>query len=243
MTNETPKMSAKDPTEIREMFAAIAERYDRLNQLMTFGQHQSWRREVVDRLKLEPGDAVLDIGAGTGDLALEVSSRGKASFVVACDFTMEMLRIGQSREGAQSIDWVLADAHRMPFPQAAFDGVVCGFLLRNLGDLRGGLDEQTRLIKPGGMAVWLDTTLLQSGPLKPVLSFYMDHILPKLAGWLAGDRPAYAYLSQSSANFLSAVRLAERILASGFERVGFAKKMLGAVAIHWGSKPGGSFKA
>lgn len=239
MIKGTPTMSKKDPAKIREMFAAIAARYDRLNQLMTFGQHRAWRRQVVERLKLEPGDVVLDIGAGTGDLALQASSRGMASCVVACDFTLEMLRIGQSREGAGTVDWVLADAKRMPFAPAAFDRMLCGFLLRNLDDLQAGLEEQARLLKPGGWAVWLDTTPVRPGPLKPLLSLYMDHILPALAGWLAGDKPAYTYLSRSSASFVSAVRLVDHILTSGFEHVGYALKMLGAVAIHWGRKPGG----
>ncbi|MDH3942485.1 MAG: ubiquinone/menaquinone biosynthesis methyltransferase [Anaerolineae bacterium] len=236
MSISRPPRPEKDPRRVREMFAAIAGGYDRLNRVLTFGQDRAWRREALNRLGAGTGDVVLDVGAGTGDLAIELASLGTGCRVIACDFTAEMLALGRAREGARSVDWVLADAQKLPFSPATFDRVVSGFLLRNLADLQGGLVEQARVLKGGGKAVWLDTSPLAPGMLKPLLSVYMERIVPLLGGWLARDRPAYGYLSRTSAGFVPAARLAAHMIAAGFEQVNYVRRMLGVVAIHWGAK-------
>lgn len=228
----------KDPHTIREMFAAIAGRYDLLNQLMTFGRHHAWRRGVIDRLRLSENQLVLDLGAGTGDLAFEAIARDESLLIVACDFTMEMLTLGKNRKGGDKIIWLCADAQRLPFPPQVIDRVVCGFLLRNLNDLPAGLEEQARVLKLGGSAAWLDTSPLSPGLLKPIISWYLRHFIPTAGAWLAGNRPAYGYLSKTSVSFQTAAQLTERIFEAGFEQVGWVKQMFGSVAIHWGSKPG-----
>jgi demethylmenaquinone methyltransferase/2-methoxy-6-polyprenyl-1,4-benzoquinol methylase len=221
---------------VRAMFARIAWRYDLLNRLMTFGRDRAWRREAVDRLELRGGGRVLDVGAGTGDLSKACLEANSDALIVACDFTREMLELGKSRPGAGRIAWVLADAERLPFASEIFDGVVSGFLLRNVVDLDRALCEQVRVLKPGGRFASLDTTPPGSGVLSPLIRFYLRRVIPLLGRLVAGDAAAYRYLPASTEAFTAAERLAERLRSAGLEAVGFTRRMLGTIAIHWGQK-------
>ncbi|HPO57410.1 MAG TPA: class I SAM-dependent methyltransferase, partial [Anaerolineaceae bacterium] len=134
---------------VREMFARIAPRYDLMNRLMTGGQDRAWRREVIARAGLQPGQRLLDLGAGTGDLAFEALRRHPGVQVVAADFTPAMLQVGRKRPEPHP-GWAAADALRLPFPDESFDALVSGFLLRNVADLDQALAEQYRVLRPGG---------------------------------------------------------------------------------------------
>ena len=143
---------------VRRLFSRIATRYDRVNRWMTWGQDVSWRCEVVSLAALPKGGRLLDIGTGTGDLALEALSRDTSLLTAGADFTMEMMRIGRDRRGGGSVRWVNADGMDLPFPTEYFDAVVSGYLLRNVGNLERSLAEQYRVLKKGGHVVSLDTT-------------------------------------------------------------------------------------
>src|SRR5574342_485758 len=120
---------------VRRMFERIASRYDLLNRLMTAGQDRRWRSEVVRRVALQPGERLLDLGAGTGDLALEAIRQVPAARVVGADFARPMLTIARQRGANTGAGWILADALQLPFARATFDALVSGFLLRNVSDL------------------------------------------------------------------------------------------------------------
>jgi demethylmenaquinone methyltransferase/2-methoxy-6-polyprenyl-1,4-benzoquinol methylase len=224
------------------MFASIANRYDLMNRAMTLGQDIRWRREVIRRACLPAGGKLLDLGAGTGDLAREALRQRPGVWVVAADFTLEMMRVGRewgTLEGRQNAepDWSAADAQRLPFPGNTFDAVVSGFLLRNVSDLNRCLGEQQRVLKPGGWIVTLDTTPPPRTPLAPLLRFQLHTVIPALGGILTGQREAYTYLPDSTEGFLEPERLAARLCAEGFVQVGFRRLMFGTVAIHWGRMP------
>ncbi len=221
---------------VRAMFARIAGRYDLLNGLMTLGQDTSWRREAVRRLAPTPRARVLDLGTGTGDLAFEVRRQAPGARLVAADFTPEMMALGRSRPGGEEVAWVVADALNLPFAQDTFDGVISGFLMRNVIDVDRALAEQYRALRPGGALVCLDTTPPRPGPLHPLLTFHLHRVVPLLGRLVAGDAEAYNYLPDSTEGFLAAEALAERMDRAGFEAVGFVRRMLGTVAIHWGRK-------
>jgi demethylmenaquinone methyltransferase/2-methoxy-6-polyprenyl-1,4-benzoquinol methylase len=228
---------------VQSMFARIARRYDLMNRLMTAGQDAGWRREVIRRAALPPRGRLLDLGAGTGDLAFEALRQQPTCQPLAADFTIEMMRVGQSRArrlaaGSHSLGWAAADAQRLPFADETFDAVVSGFLLRNVGDLPGSLGEQRRVLKPGGRFVALDTTPPPRSPLAPLLRFHLHTLIPALGGLIAGNAAAYRYLPDSTEDFLEPEQLAARLLAAGFVQVGFHRRMLGTVAIHWARKPG-----
>ncbi len=223
--------------QVRDMFARIARRYDLLNRLMTFGLDRGWRREAIECLELGPGNRVLDVGAGTGDLSFACLKARPQAQVVACDFTREMLAIGKHRSGAERIAWVLADAGHLPFADTSFDGVVSGFLLRNVVDLDRVLSEQERILKRRGRFASLDTTPPGPGPFTPLIRFHLRCVIPFLGRLVAGDAAAYRYLPASTEAFARAEPLAERMRAAGLASVSFARRALGTIAIHRGLKP------
>jgi demethylmenaquinone methyltransferase / 2-methoxy-6-polyprenyl-1,4-benzoquinol methylase len=223
---------------VRDMFTRIAHRYDLMNRLMTAGQDVRWRREVIRRAKVPSGGYVLDLGAGTGDLAREALRQVPDCHPVAVDLTLEMMRVGRARIRSNDgiIKWMSSDALALPFPEHTFEVAVSGFLLRNVIDIERTLAEQYRVLKPGGRLVALDTTQPSENLLTPLIRFHLDTVIPKMGSWLAGDKEAYRYLPETTSNFLPAERLAVLIQQAGFQDTGFRRLMFGTVAIHWGRK-------
>jgi demethylmenaquinone methyltransferase/2-methoxy-6-polyprenyl-1,4-benzoquinol methylase len=218
---------------VQSMFARIAPHYDRMNRLMTAGQDVRWRQEAIRRTALPQGGCLLDLGAGTGDLAAEAQRQFRGSQVIAADFTLEMMQFGRSCKDA-SLAWSGADALHLPFPEQSFDAVVSGYLLRNVSNLPLALCEQHRVLKPGGRIVALDTTRPPRRLLSPLINFHLHTVIPTLGRLLTGETEAYSYLPESTQGFLSAEQLAARLVQAGFRQVGFRRLMFGTMAIHWG---------
>jgi demethylmenaquinone methyltransferase/2-methoxy-6-polyprenyl-1,4-benzoquinol methylase len=226
---------------VQGMFTQIARRYDLMNRLMTFGQDMRWRREVIRRASLPPTGNLLDLGAGTGDLAREALRQYPDCQPTAADFTLEMMKVGRQLEAQQQPDspalaWSAADALNLPFPEGVFDAVVSAFLLRNVGSLNTAIQEQYRVLKPGGRLVCLDTTPPAPGLLAPLIKFHLHVVIPTLGGLISGDSQAYQYLPSSTEAFLQPEQLADTLRQNGFRQVGFIRRMFGTVAIHWGVK-------
>jgi demethylmenaquinone methyltransferase/2-methoxy-6-polyprenyl-1,4-benzoquinol methylase len=221
---------------VRSMFARIAPQYDLMNRLMTAGQDVRWRREVIRKVSLKPQARILDLGAGTGDLAFETLKQQPTCVPFASDFTLEMIHKGKLRPNAERLTWAAGDATQLPFESETVDAVVSGFLLRNVVNIRRALEEQHRVLKPGGMMVALDTTRPRPGPLAPLVRFHMHTVIPALGKLIARDREAYTYLPDSSEQFLLAEQLAALMVRTGFQEVGFRRYMFGSIAIHWGRK-------
>jgi demethylmenaquinone methyltransferase / 2-methoxy-6-polyprenyl-1,4-benzoquinol methylase len=223
---------------VQGMFGRIADRYDLMNRVMTFGQDSRWRREVIALADLKQGGVLLDLGSGTGDLVRECLKVNLVSQAVAADFTEEMMQIGRSRHpDSDKVDWLAADALHLPFPDESFDAVVSAFLLRNVADLRQALAEQYRVLKPGGRLVCLDTTPPKKNILSPFIDFHLHVVIPLLGKWIAGEASAYQYLPETTAKFVAAERLAARFQETGLQQVSFKLRMFGTIAIHWGHKP------
>jgi len=219
---------------VQSMFTRIAHRYDLMNRLMTGGQDVRWRRTVIQLARLRPNASLLDLGAGTGDLAREALAQQPGARVTAADFTLEMMIVGR-RNG--DLSWSAADALNLPFKDRTFDAVVSGFLMRNVTDVQRSLKEQYRALKPAGRIVILDTTRPGRNILSPFIWLHMHVVIPLLGGLLSGFKDAYHYLPDSTERFLTAEELAVRMAAVGFKSINFKRLMFGTIAIHSGEKP------
>lgn len=223
-------------SDLQAMFTSIARRYDLMNWLMTGGQDTRWRWEVIRRTNLPPGGRILDLGAGTGDLAYLALRQNPDCTPVAADFTLAMMRVGKANRADESINWSAADALNLPFESGCFEAVVSGFLLRNVDDIARSLEEQRRVLKPGGRLVALDTTRPERNLISPFVNFHLHVIIPNLGRLITGSEVAYTYLPDSTEAFMRAEQLADRMREAGFQQVGFRRLMLGTIAIHWAEK-------
>ncbi len=222
---------------VQDMFGRIARRYNLMNRLMTFGQDRRWRRFVVWQAALPRGGWLLDIATGTGDIAFEARRQVPDLHVVAADFALPMMRVGQQRSGAHAIAWQAADTLHLPYATAAFDAVTSGYLFRNVTDIPGALAEQVRVLRPGGRLVTLDTTPPPRGPLRPFIQFHLKFVIPALGRIISGQADAYRYLPESTLGFKTAEELAGLMRAAGLVEVGYRRFMLGTMAVHWGTRP------
>ena len=218
------------------MFGRIAGRYDRMNAIMTLGCDGLWRRRVVTLAAPPPDGRLLDIGAGTGGIALAARMRFPRLTVVAADFTTEMMAVGGRRPGGRQVDWCAADALSLPFAGADFDAVVSGYLVRNVAARDRLFAEQFRVLRPGGRLVCLDTTPPR-GALAPLIRFHFKRIIPLMGQWVGGDRHAYTYLPESTRTFVAPEALAAGLVRAGFVRVRWQTFMFGTMALHTAAKP------
>ncbi len=228
------------PGYVRRMFAAIAGRYDFMNRVMTGGRDEAWRRTVVRELKLPAGATAIDVATGTGDIARQIALTCPGSRVEAVDFCPEMMIAGRSKfvEGdlPQRVAFICGDALALPYEEDTFDGATTGFALRNVASIPQALSELRRVLKPGARMVCLEI----SRPAWPVIShvywWYFFRVVPALGGWISGQREAYSYLPRSAQAFLTARQLAAEMEAVGFRDVRYRLLLLGAAAIHVGTK-------
>src|SRR5262245_56839137 len=200
-TETGQKMSADEhAVRVREMFARISSRYDLLNHLLSVNIDKRWRRRVVNRLQtlLPPDAQVLDVGCGTGDLSIALFEKTAAE-VVGIDFCEPMLQLAKRK--APQITFLEGDALQLPFPDASFDMMTVGFVLRNLSSINGGLAEFKRVLRPGGWLAVLEFSQPTVPGVRQLVRFYYSTVLPLIGGTLSGSRSAYQYLPDSIAKF------------------------------------------
>lgn len=222
---------------VREIFSAIAPRYDLLNHVLSLNIDRRWRRLAVDRLGWErlPAGTYLDICSGTMDLAAELGNRpGFLGKVIATDFVQEMLTRGTGKSG-RAIP-CNGDALALPFPDAGFDGATVGFGVRNLMDLNAGLAEAARVLKPGARLVILEFSMPSRRWLRALYSRYFLRILPVVGRFVSKHRDAYTWLPESVLAFPEPEQLAARMKDAGFSDVTYSQLLGGICAIHVGTK-------
>lgn len=219
---------------VRDMFAAIAPAYDRLNGVMSLSRHHAWRRAAVATLQLETGDHALDVATGTGDfLPLLRSEVGQEGRVVGSDFCLPMLERARPKSDAEL---TLADACALPFQSAAFDGYSIGWGMRNVPDVDAAHREAFRVLKPGGRFVSLDMAQPRNPLVRAVSRFLFRTVVP-LLGRLFGAAEAYTYLPESTERFHSREVLADSMRRAGLADVAWRDLHLGNLCIHTGRKP------
>lgn len=235
-----------DPSEkrryVRALFAGVAEKYDLTNDVMSFGLHRRWKRRVLELARLEPGQRVLDLAAGTGDLARGALAAGNGAAgggfeVIATDLTPEMLRVGASREGPPLLGWVAGDAANLPYPDSSFDRVLIGYGLRNFADLQGCLAEIYRCLRPGGRVVALDFGHPRSSLIRRGYFGYLN-ASTRLVGWaLHRDAESYVYIPESLRRFPGQREVVRTMEGLGYTGCGFEDLLVGTMAINFGERP------
>jgi demethylmenaquinone methyltransferase/2-methoxy-6-polyprenyl-1,4-benzoquinol methylase len=204
------------------MFDRIAPRYDLLNRLLSAGTDVRWRRRAVDALALPAGSRVLDLCTGTGDLLIEALRRDTSRRGVGLDLSTSMLtraedKLARAGMGARA-GLVAGDAQRLPARSGSFDGALVAFGIRNVGDPAAALSELSRVLRPGGRLVVLEFSTPR-GLFGLVFGAYSRHLLPRIGGWISGDRGAYAYLPASVARFATPAAFGALMEAAGFTAV------------------------
>lgn len=233
---ESDKGTLQEP-QVRAMFDRIAGFYDVMNSVMTAGLHHGWRRRAADLAQVGPGDRVLDVATGTGDLALELSRRvGPDGAVVASDFSEEMLaRARVKAPAAQApITFEWANAMALPYRDGEFAAATVGFGARNFSDLDQGLREMARVVRPGGQVVVLEITTPTRPPLSTFYRLWFDRVVP-LIGRIAGDSEAYEYLPNSVKRFPGPRDLAAKMDRCGMD-VRYVLTAGGIIALHVGTR-------
>lgn len=223
---------------VREMFSGIAPRYDLLNHLLSLRFDNVWRKRVARRFAAvlaRPDVRVLDLCCGTGDLAIALG-RKSAARIAGLDFSHEMLALARRKGAAANlpIEFVEADALRLPFGDGTFDLVTTAFGFRNLANYGEGLKEIRRVLRAGGEIAILEFCEPKGELFGAMYRFYFRRILPVVGGVISGDSAAYSYLPRSVGRFPGPQELAELIDAAGFEKVRFERWMGGIVALHTG---------
>jgi demethylmenaquinone methyltransferase/2-methoxy-6-polyprenyl-1,4-benzoquinol methylase len=229
-----------EETQVRAMFDRIAGVYDRLNSVMTAGLHHQWRARAVELAAVAPGDRVLDVATGTGDLALALAARvGPGGEVVGSDFSERMLSLAREKATGSpgaAVRFELGNALQLPYPSESFDAATVGFGARNFSDLATGLREMLRVVRPGGRIVVLEITTPRRPPLSTFFSLWFDRLVP-LLGRVAGDADAYSYLPQSVRRFPGPEALAALMWDCGLRDVRYVLTAGGIIALHVGTVP------
>lgn len=218
--------------KVRKMFADIADDYDRVNSILSFGVHHAWRSRTVQLSGAREGDHILDCATGTGDLALEFKEKvGDSGYVLGTDFCKEMIEHApdKAQKHGLTLDFEVADAMNLPYKNNRFDIASIAFGIRNVDEPVQALKEMGRVVKPGGKVVILEFGQPR-GLLKYPYELYSQYIMPAVGGWISGNREAYTYLPRTSAEFPAGKKFIELMKESNTFTSQMFDKLTGGIA-------------
>ncbi|HSC62661.1 MAG TPA: bifunctional demethylmenaquinone methyltransferase/2-methoxy-6-polyprenyl-1,4-benzoquinol methylase UbiE, partial [Caldimonas sp.] len=223
---------------VRRVFDSVVDRYDLMNDLLSLGMHRAWKAYTVSVANVQPGDRVLDIAGGTGDLARAFAGpAGARGLVVHTDINEAMLHQGRDRLLDEGIvlPTLLCDAESLPFASGSFDLVSVAFGLRNMTHKEVALAEMARVLKPGGRLLVLEFSKV-AAPLAKAYDWYSFNVLPRIGRWVAGDGDSYRYLAESIRVHPDQATLKAMMKTAGFGHVDVHNLSAGVVALHVGIK-------
>jgi demethylmenaquinone methyltransferase/2-methoxy-6-polyprenyl-1,4-benzoquinol methylase len=235
--------AAEKPRLVRGVFDRVAPRYDLMNDLMSGGVHRLWKDAAAARLNPRPGETIVDVAGGTGDMARRIAKLarkararggGADSRVLVVDYNQEMVAAGRERGGEPEIAWAVGDAQALPLPDACADAYVISFGLRNVTDTLKALQEARRVLRPGGRFLCLEFSRPTGSALRGAYDAYSFNVIPRVGEAVARDRDSYQYLVESIRRFPDQRTLAGLMERAGFKRAGWTNFTGGVAALHHG---------
>jgi demethylmenaquinone methyltransferase/2-methoxy-6-polyprenyl-1,4-benzoquinol methylase len=232
------EVTPEEKTErVGAVFSSVAKKYDVMNDAMSVGMHRLWKDKFVRRVKPQPGEQILDMAGGTGDIAFRMAERGAT--ITVSDINQDMLDVGIERameRGFDSLVWSRQNAEELSFPSRFFDAYTIAFGIRNVTRIDHALAEAHRVLKHGGRFYCLEFSTTQWPGFKEVYDLYSHRLVPKLGQAIAGDADSYRYLIESIRRFPTMPEFEGMIRAAGFTRTRVEPILGGLVAIHSGWK-------
>jgi demethylmenaquinone methyltransferase/2-methoxy-6-polyprenyl-1,4-benzoquinol methylase len=225
---------------VHGVFSRVASRYDLMNDLMSGGVHRLWKDAMMDWLAPHPGQRLLDVAGGTGDIAFRFLRRAQNATAVVCDLTEPMLDEGRRRAEAahlgDRVEWIAGDAMALPFPDSSFDVYTISFGIRNVTRPEAALAEALRVLKVGGRLMVLEFSQVPNPMLQRAYDLYSFNLIPRIGQVVAKDRESYQYLVESIRRFPDQDTFAGMIREAGFEQVRYRNLSMGIAALHSGWK-------
>jgi demethylmenaquinone methyltransferase/2-methoxy-6-polyprenyl-1,4-benzoquinol methylase len=244
--NRTTHFGFKDVPEgdkagmVHGVFTRVANKYDIMNDVMSVGIHRLWKDAMMDWLAPRPGQRLLDVAGGTGDIAFRFLKRAPEATATVLDMTESMLVEGQKRAEAENmadrLSWVVGDAMALPFEANTFDTYTISFGIRNVTRIADALSEAYRVLKPGGRLMVLEFSQLPNPGLQWAYDKYSFNVIPAMGQIVAGDRDSYQYLVESIRKFPDQQAFATMIRQAGFSQVKYRNLTMGVAALHSGWK-------
>jgi demethylmenaquinone methyltransferase/2-methoxy-6-polyprenyl-1,4-benzoquinol methylase len=225
---------------VHGVFSRVASKYDIMNDLMSLGIHRVWKDAMMDWLAPRPGQKLLDVAGGTGDVAFRFLKRAPGATATVCDMTESMLIEGQKRADAEDmadrLQWVVGDAMALPFADNSFDVYTISFGIRNVTRIPDALAEAYRVLRPGGRLMVLEFSRIPNDMLQSLYDAYSFNVIPVMGQIVANDRDSYQYLVESIRKFPNQEIFASMIREAGFDRVKYRNLSMGIAALHSGWK-------
>ncbi|MGD1881157.1 MAG: bifunctional demethylmenaquinone methyltransferase/2-methoxy-6-polyprenyl-1,4-benzoquinol methylase UbiE [Paracoccaceae bacterium] len=225
---------------VQGVFSSVASRYDVMNDVMSVGIHRIWKDAMMDWLAPRPGQRLLDVAGGTGDIAFRFLRRAKAGHATVLDLTEPMLVEGRQRADAEhmaeNLDWVVGDAMALPFSDNTFDVYTISFGIRNVTRPQDALAEAYRVLKPGGRLMVLEFSQLPNEGMQKLYDLYSFNVIPRMGQLIARDRDSYQYLVESIRKFPDQETFLGVVRAAGFGNVKYRNLTMGVACLHSGWK-------
>ena len=231
---------AEKAGRVQGVFGSVASKYDVMNDAMSLGIHRIWKDAMMDWLAPRPGQRLLDVAGGTGDIAFRFLKRAGHGHATVLDLTEPMLIEGRKRAEAaamaDSLDWLVGDAMALPFADNSFDVYTISFGIRNVTRPEAALSEAFRVLKPGGRLMVLEFSQIPNAMLQWAYDLYSFHIIPRMGQTIAGDRDSYQYLVESIRRFPDQETFLHMLRAAGFEQAKYRNLSMGVACLHSGWK-------
>ncbi len=225
---------------VQGVFNSVASKYDVMNDVMSVGIHRIWKDAMMDWLAPRPGQQLLDVAGGTGDISFRFLKRAGSGHATVLDLTEPMLVEGRKRADAaqmvDSLDWVVGDAMALPFADNSFDVYTISFGIRNVTRPQDALKEAFRVLRPGGRLMVLEFSQLPNEGLQKLYDLYSFNVIPRMGQLIANDRDSYQYLVESIRNFPDQETFLDMVRKAGFENARYRNLSMGIAALHSGWK-------